>query len=141
MMEHKWYDTVLDKLGLMTTKRHESLLEEMSREYTETMRTFKAFMESSDEKLIEENEAAALRIESYKNNLAAVNSWIDTYRQELFNLMTKCWDTEDAALIAYCDQLESKYFDYDFVPEEEEDAGEVRSETAPEDSGAVAEDP
>lgn len=138
-MKPKWYDTVLDKLGFMTIKHHESLLEQMNREYAESIRNFKTFMEASDEKLIEENESAALRVEAYRNQVTAQNSWIDTYRRELFDLMLKCWDTEDPALTAHCDRLESKYFDYDYVPEEE-DAGDLRSETASEDSGAVAED-
>lgn len=138
----KWYDKLLEALGLMRISRHRADLHEKDLEYTKSLQHYKEFLEASDEKLIEENEAAALRIESYKNSLAAQNSWIDTYRQELFNLMTKCWDTEDAALTAYCDQLESKYFDYDYVPEEEEgDADALCSETPPEDSGEVPADP
>lgn len=120
----KWYDKLLEALGLMTIKRHKIRLEEMDREYAKSMLAYTEFLEASDEKLIEENESAALRIENYKNEVDAANSWIDTYRRELFDLMVKCWDTEDPTLTAYCDQLESKYFDYDYMPGEEDASSE-----------------
>jgi len=110
---------VLKKLGLMTIREHE---QELVRENQQAMKMAAEFMESSDDKLIEENERMAAVLESYKAGEHRAEKETERYREELFQLMCMCWEMENPELTAYCDKLETKYFD-GFYYFDDEDGG------------------
>lgn len=172
MMEHKWYDTVLDKLGLMTKAQHDekrdlavqqcsrmyedeiskleariSLLEDrLSKELGVDLKTYEQLLDDV-EYLITENETAAVRLDQASRQMQMAENRagaLEGLAARAYLLITKYGKDVDEVMEQLGEQLESFlgfHPKMSFIPEEEEDASDLRSETAPEDSGEVPADP
>ena len=108
----------------------------------EAARAELAVMRETEAILIDENESIARRIQMYRNSAKYEEEQARKYRDELFELMLKCWHIGDEYLTDYCNNLENKYFDGFYVDDEEEgDANALCTERTSKDSSAIPQKP